>query len=94
MEESIKKIFESGTFCSGTTIMITSNNRMKDKMKIIDSFEYSDLLLKDILQKIKKETREQRGGFLGMLLFTLGANLPNKDMIRGSNGVTRAGQDV
>ena len=72
----------------------TSNDRMKDKMKIIDSFEYSDLLLKGILQTIKKETREQRGGFLGMLLFTLGANLPNKDMIRGSNGVTRAEQDV
>ena len=46
--------------------MITSNDRMKDKMKIIDSFEYSDLLLKDIPQTIKKETREQRGGFLGI----------------------------
>ena len=66
MEEFIKKLFESLTFCSGTTIMITSNDRMKDKMKIIDSFEYSDLLLKDIPQTIKKETREQRGGFLGI----------------------------
>ena len=42
-------------------------------MKIIKSLEESDLLIKGISKTIKNEGKEQKGGFLRMLLGTLGA---------------------
>ena len=47
---------------------------MSDIMKIGKSLEESDLL-KGISETIKNETKEQKGGFIGMLLCTLGASL-------------------
>ena len=44
-------------------------------MKIIKSFEESDLLIKSVSETIKNEVKEQKGGFLSMLLGTLGASL-------------------
>ena len=35
----------------------------------------SGLLIKDIIETIKKEEKEQKWGFLGILLGTLGASL-------------------
>ena len=44
-------------------------------MKIVQTFEDSGILLKVITKTIEYETKEQNGGFLGMLLGTLGASL-------------------
>ena len=60
---------------SGTTILIISNEEMDDIMKIVQSLEDSNVLLKGVTKTIENETKEQKGGFLGMLLGTLGASL-------------------
>ena len=66
-----KKILGSGH----NTILIVSNDEMEDIFKIIKSLEDSGLLLKGITETVKNEAKEQRGGFLSMLLGTLGASL-------------------
>ena len=48
---------------------------MNDIMKIIQALENSNILLKGVTKTIKNETKEQKGGFLIMLLGTLGASL-------------------
>ena len=60
---------------SGTTSLIISNNEMKDIIKIVISFEDSGLLLKGVSKTIQNEAKEQKGGFLSMLLGTLVASL-------------------
>ena len=37
-------------------------------MNIVKSFEYSGLLLKGVSETIQNEAKEQKGGFLSMLL--------------------------
>ena len=44
-------------------------------MKIVQALEDSNILLKRITKAIENETKKQKGGFLGMLLGTLGASL-------------------
>ena len=44
-------------------------------MKIVQGLEDSNILLKGVTKTIKNETKEQKGGFLSMLLGTLGASL-------------------
>ena len=44
-------------------------------MKIVKSVKGSGSLTKDFTETIWTETKEQSGGFLGMLLHTLGASL-------------------
>ena len=48
---------------------------MNGIMKIVQALEDSNILLKRITETIKNETKEQKGGFLSMLLGTLGASL-------------------
>ena len=60
---------------SGTTTLIISNEEMNDIMKIVQALEDSNILLKGVTKTIKDETKEQKGGFLSMLLDTLGASL-------------------
>ena len=61
---------------SGTTTLINSNKEMNDIMKIVQPLEDSNIfLLKGVTKTIINETKEQRGGFLSMLLGTLGASL-------------------
>ena len=48
---------------------------MNDKMKVVQAFESFNILLNRITKTIENETKEQIGGFLGMLLDTLGASL-------------------
>ena len=67
-------------------------------MKIINYFEESNLLIKDVNETIKNEAKEQKEDFLGKLLDTLGASLllnllTGKDTIRASKGTIREGQD-
>ena len=69
---------------------------MNDIMKIIKALENSGILLKGVSKTIENETKEQRGGFLSMLLDTLGASLlgnllTEKDIMRAGDGIVRAG---
>ena len=75
---------------SGTTTLIISNDEVNDILKIVKSFENSGLLLKGVSETIQHEAKEQRGGFLSMLLGTLGASLLG-DILSGK-GVIRAGE--
>ena len=60
---------------SRTTTLIILNEEMNDIMKIVKSLEESVLLIKRVSETIKNEAKEQRGGFLAMLLGTLSASL-------------------
>ena len=73
---------------------------MGDILKIVKSLEDSGMLLKGVSETIQHEAKEQRGGFLGMLLGTLGASLlgdvlskclSGKGVIRAGEGAIRAG---
>ena len=44
-------------------------------MKIVQALEDPNILLKGVTKTIKNEAKEQKGGFLSMLLGTLGASL-------------------
>ena len=71
---------------------------MNDVMKIVKSLEKSGLLIKGVSETIKNEGKKQKGGFLSMLLGTLGASLlgnllAGKGAIRAGEGTYRAGQD-
>ena len=48
---------------------------MNDIIKIVQALEDSNILLKGVTKTIKDETKEQKCGFLSMLLGTLGASL-------------------
>ena len=48
---------------------------MNDIIKIVQALEDSSILLKGVTETIKNEPREQKGGFLSMLLGTLRASL-------------------
>ena len=61
-------------FGSETTAQIISNEEMKDIMKKVKYFEESGLLIKGVSETIKNEAKEQKGGFLRMLLDTLAAS--------------------
>ena len=56
--------------------------------KIVQALEHSNILLKGVTKTIKNETKEQKEGFLGMLLETLGASLLG-NMLTGK-GIVRA----
>ena len=60
---------------SRTTTLLISNEAMNDIMKIVQVLEDSNILLKGVTKTIEDETKEQKGGFLNMLLGTLGASL-------------------
>ena len=69
---------------------------MKDILEIVKSLEDSGLLLKGVSETIKNEVKEQKGGFLSMLLGTLGASLlgnmlSGKGVIRAGEGTARVG---
>ena len=62
---------------------------MNDTIKIVQAFEDSITLLKGVTKTIENETKEQKGGFLSMLLGTLGASLLG-NLLTGK-GTVRAG---
>ena len=85
-------------FGSAFTTLINSNEEMNDIIKIVKSLEESGLLIKGVSKTIKNEEKEQKGGFLGMLLGTLGASLlrnllTGKSTIRAGKGTIRAGEN-
>ena len=79
---------------SGATTLIISNDEMDDILKIVKSLENSGVLLKGVSETIQHEAKEQRGGFLSMLLGTLGASLLGDVLSKGLSGkvVIRAGE--
>ena len=60
---------------SGTTTLIISNEEMNDKMIIVQTLEDFNILLKGATETTTNETKKQKGGFLSVLLGTLGAGL-------------------
>ena len=69
-----------------TTALIISNEKMNNIMKIVRSLEESGLLIKGVGQKIKNETKEQKGGVI-----TKRSN--NKGTIRVGEGIVRASKN-
>ena len=77
---------------------------MDDLIKIVKSLEDSGLLLKGVTESVQNEVKEQKGGFLSMLLGTLGASLlgnlltgkgvnkKGKRIHRAGEGIIRAGE--
>ena len=72
------------------TTLIISNDEIYDIIKIVKSLEDSDLLLKRVTETIQNEVKEQKAGFLSMLLGTLGASLLGNLLI--GKGIYRAGK--
>ena len=78
-------------FESCVTTLITSNEEMNDIMKIIKSLEEFILLIKDVSEAIKNEAKEQKGGFIVMLLSSLLRNLlTSKGIITADEGIIKA----
>ena len=82
-----------------------SNDEIEDIIKIVKSLKPSGLLLKGVTQTVQNEVKERNGGYLSMLLGTLGASLlvyvltgrgvnragKFKSINRGGEGIVRAG---
>ena len=107
MQEYIKKILGSGhnrssfSASHNTTTLIISNNEIKHIIKIVKSLEDSGLLLERVTERLKNEFKKQKGGFLSMLLGTLGASLlgnflTGKWINRAGKGraINRAGERI
>ena len=63
---------------------------MEDIIEIVKSLEDSGLLLKGVTETVQNEVKEQKGGFLSMLLDTLGPSLLG-NLLTG-RGIMRAGK--
>ena len=77
---------------SEATALIISNEEMNHIIKIVQALEDSNILLKGVTKPIKNETKERKGGFLSMLLGTLGASLLG-NLLTGE-GTVRAGEQI
>ena len=78
---------------------------MEDIVIIIKSLEDSGLLLKGVTETVQNEVKEQKGGFLSILVGTLVASLlgnlftgkeiyiagKGKGIVRAGEGIVRAG---
>ena len=95
IDGSIQKMIHG----SGVKLIVEQED-MNDIMKIIEALENSGILLKGVSKTIEKETKEQREGFLSMLLGILGANLlgslltGGKRMMRAGERIVRAGDGI
>ena len=97
-----KKILGSG---NNTTLLISTKD-MDDLIKIVKSLEDSGLLLKGITESVQNEIKEEKGGFISMLLGALGASLlgnlltgkgafhARKRVNKKGNGIHRAGEGI
>ena len=94
-----KKIHGSGATKGAGIKLIIEQEDMNDIIKIIETLENSGILLKGVTKTIENETKEQRGGFLGMLLGTLGTSLlgnllSGTALARAGKGIVRVGEGV
>ena len=85
------------------TTLIISNNEIEDIIIIVKSLEDSGLLVKGVTETVQNEVKEQKVGFLSMLLGTLGASLMGNILTgRGiykagkgkGKGINRAGEEI
>ena len=88
---AIDAVIQKKTYGSGLTTLIISNEKMNEIMEIIQALEDSNILLKGATKTIKNDINEQKGGFLGMLLGSLGASLlgnmlAEKRIVRAGSG--------
>ena len=84
-------------FGSGVTTLIISNEKMNDIMEIMKSHEEFGLFIKSVSETIKNVLKEQKGGFLGMVLGILGASLlgnllTGKGTIKEGESTVRGGE--
>ena len=70
-----KKVHGSGATKGAGVKLIIEQEDMNDIVRIIKALEISGILLKGVTKTTENETKEQRGGFLSMLLGTLGTSL-------------------
>ena len=75
---------------SGVKLIIEQED-MNDIIKINEALENSGILLKRVSKTVENESKEQRGGFLSMLLGTLGASLLG-NLLTSGKGIVRAGE--
>ena len=93
MQEYIKKILGSGNPSSShnnNAVLIISTDEIKDIINIVKSLEGSGLLLEGVTETVQNEVKEQKGGFLSMLLGTLGASLLGN--VLTGEGIYRVGK--
>ena len=69
---------------------------MEDIIKIVKSLEDSSLLLEGVTKTVQNEAMQQKGGFLSMLLGSLGVSLlgnilAGRGINRDGGGTVRAG---
>ena len=85
------------------TALIISNDEIENIIKIVNSLEDSGLLLKGVIETVQNEVKEQKRGFLSMLLGTLGVSLLGNLLTgRGiygagkgrGKGINRAGEGI
>ena len=87
-----------------TIALIIANEEMDDIVKIVKSAEESGLLIKGVSETIKNVEKEQKCGFLLIILGTIAASflgdmlagkpkIPGQGVIRADEGKTRLGQD-
>ena len=72
--------------------LIISNDEIEDIINIVKSLEDSGLLLKGATETVQNKVKEQKGGYLSMLLGTLGASLLGN--LLTSLGINKAGEGV
>lgn len=92
-----KSMRGSGNNNKSITLVITNDDANKI-LELIKHLEESDFLVKGAADTIENEIKEQSGGFLPMLLGTLGASLlgsliGGKGVFRAGAGVFRAGEN-
>ena len=78
-----------------------SNDEIGDTIEVIKSLEDSGLLLKGVTKTVQNKVKEQKGGFISMLLETLGVSLlgnflTGKRIYKAGKGkgINRAGEGV
>ena len=75
-----------------TTALIISNEEMEYITKTVKSLEESGLLIQEINKITKTKTKEQKDGFLSVLLGTLAASILGKAL--AGRGIVKAGQGI
>ena len=96
---AIDAAIQKKMYGSGNKTLIISNNDLNDLIKIAAALEEHDILLKGTTKSIINNTKKQEGGFLNMLLGTLGASLfgnllNGKGLYRTGKGKYRTGQGL
>ena len=83
------------------TTLVILNDEIGEIIKIVKSLEDSGLLIKGVTKTVQKEVKERKGGFLSMLLGTLGVSslgnlLTGKGIYKAGKGkgINRAGEGV